>query len=100
MAVSQLHELKTDPEPFKQVWHSRKLFELRKNDRGFKAGDVLHLREHDRAVPEGRYSGKSILVLVVYVLDSVEERGLKKEFVAMSIKLLARLDGGQPVGMT
>lgn len=99
--MSQLHELKTDPEAFKQVWQTRKIFELRKNDRDFKASDVLHLREYQLVVPEGQsnYSGKSILVLVVYVLDSAEEWGLKKGFVAMSIKLLARLDGGQPVGM-
>ncbi len=99
--MSQLHELKTDPVPFRQVWQARKVFELRKNDRDFHAGDVLHLREYQLVVPEGQpnYSGKSILVLVVYVLDSAEEWGLKKDYVAMSIKLLARLDGGQPVGM-
>lgn len=99
--MSQLHELRTDPEAFKQVWHSRKIFELRKNDRDFKAGDVLHLREYTPLRKEGdpHYSGKSILVLVVYVLEDAPEWGLMEGFVAMSIKLLVRLDGGQPVGM-
>ena len=100
--MSQLHELKTDPEPFKQVWHARKTFELRRDDRNFKVGDVLHLRELERRVElfndKTIYTGRGLLVLVIYLLRG-PEYGLPEDFVVMSIKLLTRLDGGQPVGM-
>ena len=38
-----LHELKIDPEPFDMIRAGKKTFELRKNDRDFRAGDVLRL---------------------------------------------------------
>ena len=39
------HILKTDPEVFEAVWTGAKTFEIRLNDRGFKVGDTLRLRE-------------------------------------------------------
>lgn len=39
------HDLKTDPEPFEAVLSGRKTHEIRLNDRGFKVGDRLVLRE-------------------------------------------------------
>ena len=41
----QTHELKTWPEYFEAVKDGTKNFELRKDDRGFKAGDHLVLAE-------------------------------------------------------
>ncbi len=40
-----IHELKTDPEPFSDVFGGRKTFELRRDDRPFAVADILHLRE-------------------------------------------------------
>lgn len=40
-----VHELKTLPEYFQAVKEKRKPFEVRKNDRNFKVGDSLYLRE-------------------------------------------------------
>ena len=39
------HELKTDPEPFRASWWGWKPYEIRKNDRNFKPGDQISLRE-------------------------------------------------------
>jgi hypothetical protein len=41
------HYLKIWPEPFAAILDGRKRFEVRKDDRGYKVGDVLHLREWD-----------------------------------------------------
>lgn len=41
------HELKTWPVYFEALWSGRKRFEVRKNDRGFKTGDRLVLKECD-----------------------------------------------------
>lgn len=39
------HELKTHKEPWEAVHDGRKRYEVRVNDRGFKVGDTLRLRE-------------------------------------------------------
>lgn len=95
--MSALHELKTDPEPFKQVWSSRKTFELRRDDRKYLAGDVLHLRELIQTVElpadKARYTGREMLLLVTYLLRS-PAYGLPEGYVIMSLKLLARIDDG------
>ncbi len=105
----RLHELKNHPVPFRDVWSSRKTFEIRVDDRQFEVGDVLHLREWDK-LPErspeaadqsgagtvptldaGRgYTGCSVLVLVLHMLRG-PAYGLAEGSVCMSLKLLVRL---------
>ncbi len=68
------HDLKTDPDCFAASWDGRKPFEVRKNDRGFNEGDVLHLMETrwtGAAMADGKpleYTGRFINATVQYVL--------------------------------
>ena len=45
-----IHELKILPEYFEAVTSGRKQFEIRKNDRDFKVGDQLILREYKKYI--------------------------------------------------
>jgi len=59
------HELKTIQPYFNAVQNGLKPFELRKNDRNFKKGDTLLLREWSN---KDGYSGNFILKTITYVL--------------------------------
>ena len=75
-----IHELKIYPEYFKAVISGEKTFEIRKNDRPFKIGDLLALNEYD-----GQYwTGNSCLVYVDYILNNPDY--VKKDMVVMAIK--------------
>lgn len=44
-----IHNLKLWPEPFDAMERGEKVHEFRKNDRGFKIGDILHFKRWDPA---------------------------------------------------
>lgn len=73
---SVLHELKTLPSFFFAVKSGKKRFEIRKNDRNFREGDTLWLREWD-----GDYTGKECYVDVLYLTDYAQRSG----YVVLSI---------------
>ena len=77
-----IHELKTLPIYFEEVICGAKSFEVRKNDRNFKVGDMLALNEYDAEKKE--YTGNSCLVYVDYILK--DENYCKNGFVIMAIK--------------
>jgi len=60
-----IHELKTWPDYFKRIEDGSKTFEIRRNDRGFQAGDTLRLREYDPAADH--YTGREALRNVGFV---------------------------------
>lgn len=68
------HELKTWPDYFKALVSGAKTFEYRRNDRDFRDGDVLWLREWEPlklAAGEttcGRYTGREMRRRVTYML--------------------------------
>jgi hypothetical protein len=55
--IVKTHELKTLPLFFQQTWDNNKFFEIRENDRDFKVGDKVLLREWDHL---NGYSGRTI----------------------------------------
>ena len=71
------HELKTWPEMFQAALAGDKTHEIRKNDRPYAVGDVLHLREWD---PEALvfdeeaygYTGETLNVEVTFITKGGE----------------------------
>ena len=79
------HNLKTDPEVFELVLSGIKNYEIRYNDRGFKIGDTLMLREYDRTITA--FSGRSVSREVTHVLYG-GQYGIEKGYVILSMKEL------------
>ena len=76
-----VHELKAWPEYFEEIWQGRKTFDIRKNDRAFRVGDVLFLREYFPNT--NQYSGRELKAQINYLLS--DYIGLTDGYVAMSI---------------
>jgi hypothetical protein len=83
---SREHDLKCWPEFFKHLWSGEKTFEIRKDDRGYQAGDTLTLREWTE---RHGYSGRWIKYDVPFLLGGIWP-GLGPEHVCMSIKEIER----------
>lgn len=71
------HDLKIRSEFFEAVRSGVKRFEIRRNDRGYKVGDLLCLHETDGA----GYTGRSVAKFVSYITDFEQRSG----FVVMGI---------------
>lgn len=80
------HELKTWPEFFDAIVGGDKPFEVRWNDRGFKVGDVLRLREWDPR--HSWYTGREERRRVTYVLAN-QAFGIEAGFVCMGLAILS-----------
>lgn len=75
------HELKVWIEFFCPLYHGRKTFEIRKNDRDFEVGDTLILKEYD---PQASvYVGGEVIAEVTYVTDFMQAQG----YVVLGIKI-------------
>jgi len=85
------HELKTWPEPFQATWDGIKLYEFRKNDRGFEVGDQLELREYDPLARGGKYTGRFMRALVVYMSEP-PDFGFPNGYVIMGLRRTAFVD--------
>ena len=71
--VNKVHDLKTWPEYFEAVKSGAKRFEIRRNDRAFLVGDVLHLIEFDAATSSP--TPRCVLVRVTYITDFNQQPG-------------------------
>jgi ASC-1-like (ASCH) protein len=76
------HELKTWPKYYEAVQNGLKPFEVRKNDRDFKFGDTLVLKEWDQF--SEKYTNREFTVTVTYILD--DPTYVKDGLVIMGIK--------------
>ena len=81
----KVHDLKTLPEYFEAVDSGAKPFEVRFNDRDFKAGDVLNFREYS----DGEYTGRVLRRKVTYVLD--DQGSCKEGFVVLGLAPIERV---------
>lgn len=68
-----IHELKVLPEYFNQVASHNKNFELRKDDRDYRVGDWILLKEFDN----GSYTGREVgCFAITYILRDCPQYGL------------------------
>jgi hypothetical protein len=68
-----LHQVKAWPEFYGPLAAGRKPFEIRENDRDYRAGDGLEVREFDRAA--GVYTGARVLREVTYATEFQQRPG-------------------------
>jgi hypothetical protein len=85
------HDLKIWPEFFVVVACGAKTAEIRRDDRGYKVGDILLLREWEPTTE--RYSGRSCRRRVSHVLHGMgnvgviaPQRGLNLHYVMLSLQ--------------
>ena len=76
-----MHELKIDAHFYNDVFNGIKKFELRKDDRDFRVGDFIKLRE----INKNGYTGRSTYVTIIYILRNREEFGLLKGYAILGI---------------
>jgi len=80
----KIHDLKCCPEYFGCAIRYGESMQLRKNDRDFRIGDTLKLREWDPKLgAEGEYTGSKAWRKVVWITDSFE--GMKPGYVLMRV---------------
>lgn len=75
------HFLKILPGYYEAIDCGTKTFEVRYDDRNYKQGDILHLREWD-----GSYTGREVTVEVTYLIS--DNRFCKDGYVIMSFKVV------------
>lgn len=98
----RIHKLKTHPQMFADLRESRKRFEVRRDDRGFRIGDVLELHEWpvedrdcmiDHVDSSCMRATQRIRFSVTYILRG-GEWGIEPGYVVMGLIPLARDSGG------
>lgn len=85
------HDLKVWPRFFDALLSGEKTFEVRKDDRGFRAGDTLLLREwrpyadpDEPVVSYGEYTGRELRRTVTYLMTG-PAFGIERGYVVMAI---------------
>jgi hypothetical protein len=81
--MSVQHALKCWPIPFQAMLDGIKPYEIRRNDRPFRVGDSLLLREWTPQT--GEYTGRSLTREVTYI-SGPSEWGLPDDLVVMGIR--------------
>ena len=66
------HEIKCWPQYFQRVVDGTKTFEIRNNDRGYQAEDIVFMHEWDPKTED--YTGRAVMFSVGYVYPLSEER--------------------------
>jgi ASC-1-like (ASCH) protein len=78
----KIHQLKILPKYFEDVQAGKKNFEIRKNDRDFKVGDILILKECEN----GKYTGRIAKRKVNYILYDIDTIGLTKGYCILGLE--------------
>ena len=83
------HAVKSWPRFFQQVLDGNRNHELRRNDRDYRIGDRMELREFDPK--SGDYTGRMCVVKISSITSSkepcaVSEEALHRDFCILSVK--------------
>lgn len=88
----KIHELKLDDKYFNDVRDGIKTFEIRKNDRDFKAGDLLALSRYGNGsylTKENRFKNEKVDIhdaeTLLMRVDYISDYEQKDDYVVMSI---------------
>lgn len=80
-----IHELKELHQFYIGLEDGSKNFEIRKNDRDYKVGNILILKEYDPWTK--KYSGRSLKKQITYILHhEVFPDGIKEGYVVIGLK--------------
>ena len=78
--IQTFHQLKCSRRFFEMLWTAAKDFELRKDDRGYKVGDVLFICETNIGEPDGDpgtciWTGRWVAARITGIIRSKEDAG-------------------------
>lgn len=92
-----IHHLKTLQPWFDYVVSGKKTFEVRKNDRDFRAGDILILHEHLISLSPDRTerTEREAAVLVDMVLYDEDVKGIQPGYCVMGISKIENSPGSK-----
>lgn len=80
------HDLKVWPEFWQAVYRGEKAFELRRDDRGYRVGDELRLREWDPR--GGDYTGNALTRHVSYICRDMPQWGLEPGYAILGLSVV------------
>jgi hypothetical protein len=76
------HDLKVTPEHFEALVRGEKRAEVRYDDRGYAAGDVLRLREYESST--NTYTGRETAKRITHILRG-GQYGIEPGYVVLSV---------------
>lgn len=79
----KIHQIRLASMYFEDALSGKKPFELRKNDRHYKEGDILEMMEFK----DGKNTGRSVRVLVTFLLE--DYAGLEEGYCIMGTKVIS-----------
>lgn len=85
----KVHHLKIINPYFKDVWEGRKGFEVRINDRDYKVGDEVYLKQYNPDTDS--YTGNEVLVIISYVLK--DYHAIKEGYVVFGFDPIEHIPG-------
>jgi Domain of unknown function (DUF3850) len=87
--MSKIHEVKSWPDFFAPILAGARTFDLRLDDRHYRVGDVLRLREYDDR--KGVYTGREISKRITYMSEGIGPgaitplKGLSRGYVILAL---------------
>ena len=87
-----IHKLKLNSDYYSDSASGVKTFEIRKNDRNFKIGDILELREWVWSAIDGKgaYTGNVHWKIITYILE--DEAFLAKGYVCIAVAPITMME--------